>query len=188
MQFAFLIKLPSGCGKEKKRECVQSGAECSWLGPLVQSVPSAQVVVAALVRLDCWQLWVQLSNILNGQSQLAARGPRRSKPVGLTASTEPLFHACFHKHSRCTRTSPWPRANVAVHQLPRRFLANQPWQFVVAYISANARPEEVNLLWPACRFWYTAARKERFWNVFSWDGMSCFVFFSFLGQTKIHPH
>lgn len=62
--------------KRKKRERLSNLEQTSaWLGPLVQSEPSAQVVVAALMRHDCWQLSVQLGNILNSQSQRPAWGP-----------------------------------------------------------------------------------------------------------------
>lgn len=91
---------------EEEGESVQCGAQRSWPGPLVQSEPSAQVVVVALVRLDCWQLWVQLSDILNGQWQLAAQDPEDQNqwdwPRPWSRSFTPLYTNMTDAHE-CLR-------------------------------------------------------------------------------------
>lgn len=174
--------------KRKKRERLSNLEQTSaWLGPLVQSEPSAQVVVAALMRHDCWQLSVQLGNILNSQSQRPAWGPEDQNqwdwPCPRSHSFTPVYtnitdaHECLpHRGQMLSFFS----SKICFLRIDSDSLADVILFFfcfllvLLLFLPLSGQRRRVSSDQPLL-LWYTAAGKEkRYQCFFSADVFSIF--------------
>lgn len=135
--------------------------------------------------------WTTNHSVLHGALKIKTSGTGRAREAT-------LFHACLHKYNRCTWMSPSSRANVVVFQLRNMFLANRLGQFgwrdfvfflffllvLLLFLPLSGQRRRVSSDQPLLLLlWYTAAGKEKGISAsFLW------MYFSFLEQTKIHPH